>query len=423
MLTKKSLNTKNLLFINQVITSGVNFSIAIILSRTFGPELFGDYSLLWLVPLFLISIQQSVITSPLYSIGVKFKDQKQTQYISFLFLFLMFTFVIYFLITCISFYFLTECNLFTNFHNYIIFIFICSCCYLLQDFCKRVLVYKNEILKSLLIDVVAYVPYFIVVFYYFFTEDLTINRVFKIFSIFFLISSAIGLLLVNIKRINYNYFVKSFYEIINYSKWLLLSNLIQLGSGNFFLIMTASLLGSSALGGLRIIQTAFGLFNIIFATLDNIYPMKFSDLHNSKKSSELISLIKKIIIKAILALSIILLVYPLSIKILTFIVGNEYLEYTNLYVWFSFITFFIFVNKILSYLLRSIDFTFPILLSYSLNFLFSFFFASYLINNFGLNGTSLGMLFLQINMIVIIILSIYLKKNDSTHYFRKAKVK
>lgn len=423
MLTKKSLNTKNLLFINQVITSGVNFSIAIILSRTFGPELFGDYSLLWLVPLFLISIQQSVITSPLYSIGVKFKDQKQTQYISFLFLFLMFTFVIYFLITCISFYFLTECNLFTNFHNYIIFIFICSCCYLLQDFCKRVLVYKNEILKSLLIDVVAYVPYFIVVFYYFFTEDLTINRVFKIFSIFFLISSAIGLLLVKIKRINYNYFVKSFYEIINYSKWLLLSNLIQLGSGNFFLIMTASLLGSSALGGLRIIQTAFGLFNIIFATLDNIYPMKFSDLHNSKKSSELISLIKKIIIKAILALSIILLVYPLSIKILTFIVGNEYLEYTNLYVWFSFITFFIFVNKILSYLLRSIDFTFPILLSYSLNFLFSFFFASYLINNFGLNGTSLGMLFLQINMIVIIILSIYLKKNDSTHYFRKAKVK
>ena len=87
MLTKKDLNTSNLLFINQVISSGVNFSIAIILSRIFGPELFGDYSLLWLVPLFLISIQQSIITSPLYSLGVKVKHQQQNQYISFLFCF------------------------------------------------------------------------------------------------------------------------------------------------------------------------------------------------------------------------------------------------------------------------------------------------------------------------------------------------
>ncbi len=168
MLNKKSLNTSNLLFINQVIVSGVNFSIAIILSRIFGPELFGNYSLLWLVPLFLISIQQSIITSPLYSIGVKFKHQKQNQYISFLFLFLILSLVVYFLVTCIIFYFLVEYNLFTNLHNYILFIFICSCCYLLQDFCKRVLVYKNEFLKSLLIDSIAYVPYLMIVFYSFF---------------------------------------------------------------------------------------------------------------------------------------------------------------------------------------------------------------------------------------------------------------
>lgn len=418
MLTNKTFNTSNLLFINQVIVSGANFSIAIILSRIFGPELFGDYSLLWLVPLFLISIQQSFITSPLYSIGVKFKHQKQTQYISFLFLFLMFTFVIYFLITCITFYFLTEYNIFTNLHNYIIFIFICSCCYLLQDFCKRILVYKNEFLKSLLIDSIAYVPYLLIVLYFSLNVELSICIVLKIFSICFLISSIIGLFFIKLKRINYAFFVKSFNEIINYSKWLLLSNLIQLGSGNYFLVLTASLLGSSALGGLRIIQTTFGLFNIIFAALDNIYPLRFSVLYSSRKTTELVSLIKKILVIGIFALIIILLIYPFAIKILTYIVGHDYSEYTDLYVWFAFITFFIYINKILSYLLRSIDFTFPILISYSLNFLFSFFFADYLINNFGLNGTSLGMLFLQINMIMIVILSLYLKKNDSTHYFR-----
>lgn len=418
MLTKKGLNTSNLLFINQVISSGVNFSIAIILSRIFGPELFGDYSLLWLVPLFLISIQQSIITSPLYSLGVKVKRQQQSQYVSFLFLFMILTLVIYFFITCITFYFLVENNLFVVIHNYILFIYACSCCYLLQDFCKRILVYRNEYLKSLLIDFVAYFPYLIIVFYFFLIDDLTINKVFKIFCFSFLISSFLGLFFIEFKRFNYDYFINSLNETIKYSKWLFLSNIMQLGSGNFFLVATSSLLGSSALGGFRIIQTAFGLFNIIFAALDNIYPLKFSELHNSKKSSQLISLIKSIILIGMISLTIILLFYPLSIKFLTFIVGNQYSEYTNLYVWFSFITFLIFVNKILFYFLRSIDFTFPILLSYLINFIFSFFFAAYLINNFGLNGTSLGMLFLQINMIVIVILSLYLKNDDSTHYFR-----
>lgn len=418
MFTNKSFNTSNLLFINQVIISGVNFSIAIMLSRIFGPELFGDYSLLWLVPLFLISIQQSVITSPLYSIGVKFKHQKQTQYISFLFWFLLFTFVIYFLITCITFYVLTEYNLFINLHRYFIFIFICSCCYLLQDFCKRILVYKNEFLKSLLVDSIAYVPYLMIVFYSYLNEELSIYRVFKIFSISFLISSIIGVLFIKVKKINYTFFIKSFNEVINYSKWLLLSNLIQLGSGNYFLVLTASVLGSSALGGLRIIQTAFGLFNIIFAALDNIFPLRFSVLYSSRKTTELFSLIKKILVIGIFALIIILLIYPLAIQILTYIVGHDYSEYTDLYVWFAFITFFIYVNKILSYLLRSIDFTFPILISYSLNFLFSFFFASNLINSLGLDGTALGMLLLQINMVLIITFFLYIKKHDSTHYFR-----
>ena len=421
MNSKKSRNNSNILFVNQVITSGVNFSIAIILSRVLGPKLFGDYSLLWLVPLFLISIQQSIITSPLYSIGVKIK--KQNEYISFLFWFLLLTLVIYFLSTCLAFYYLTKYDIFANLHNYILFIFSCSCCYLTQDFCKRVLVYKREFLKSLLIDTIAYIPYLLIIIYYYFDENLSINTLLKVFSCSFAFSSIIGLFFIKVQSVNYSYFINSLKENLNYSKWLLFSNLIQLGSGNYFLVLTASLLGSSALGGLRIIQTAFGLFNIIFATLDNIYPLKFSDLHNSKKYIELISLIKKMCLIGLFVVVIILLIYPLSIQVLTFVVGHEYAEYSNLYVYFCFITLFIYINKILSYILRSIDFTFPILLSYSVNLLFSFFFASYLINNLGLNGVSLGMLIIQINMIIIITLSLIFSKNDSTYYFRKAKVK
>ncbi len=172
------------------------------------------------------------------------------------------------------------------------------------------------------------------------------------------------------------------------------------------------------MGGLRIIQTTFGLFNIIFAALDNIYPLKFSVLYSKKKTTELVSLVKKILVIGIFVLIIILLIYPFAIQILTYIIGHDYIEYTDLYIWFTFITFFIYVNKILSYLLRSINFTFPILISYSLNFLFSFFFASNFINSLGLDGTVLGMLILQINMILIITLFLYFKKHDSTHYFR-----
>ena len=94
---------------------------------------------------------------------------------------------------------LIENNLFVKIHNYILFIYACSCCYLLQDFCKRILVYKKEYLKSLLIDFIAYFPYLIIVFYYFLINDLASIKCLKFF-VFLCNFFCCGLLFLGLKK-------------------------------------------------------------------------------------------------------------------------------------------------------------------------------------------------------------------------------
>ena len=120
---------------------------------------------------------------------------------------------------------------------------------------------------------------------------------------------------------------------------------------------------------------------------------------------------------------LVILVYPVMKEIIIFIFSDKYVDFIYIYIWFAIITFFIYFNKILVYLLRSVDFTFPILLSYFINFIFSLLSANFLIESFKIDGTCLGLLIIQINMTIIILISIKFFKNDSTYYFRKVKAK
>ena len=419
----KFINSPNLLFFNQLIISGTNFSVAVILSRILGPELFGNFSLLWLVPLFLISIQQSMITSPLYALGVKVQNDKLNAYIS-SFFWITICLLIFFILTSLIFSsIIKKFSYFEFLDQFHFLIILCSCLYILQDFFKRILVFQKKYFMSLKLDVLAYGSYLFLTIICTYYDSISILNILQIFSISFLFSSVYGFFSMKVVFSNFAYFKKIFMININYSKWLVLSNVVQWGGGNFFLILTTTILGSSFLGGLRIIQNFFGLFNVIFAALDNIFPIQFARLYNQKEFKKLNVYILKILSIGVLVTILVILVYPLMKEIIIFIFSEKYVDFIYIYIWFAIITFFIYLNKVLVYLLRSVDFTLPILISYFTNFIFSLSSANFLIQTLKIDGTCLGLLIIQINMTVIILISIKFFKNDSTCYFRKVKAK
>ncbi len=74
-------------FIDQGIVSGGNFIVGILLARTPGLEGYGEYTLGWLVVLFVSSIQHAGIISPLYTLYPKKEGAAKKNYLTALWLY------------------------------------------------------------------------------------------------------------------------------------------------------------------------------------------------------------------------------------------------------------------------------------------------------------------------------------------------
>ena len=117
--------------------------------------------------------------------------------------------------------------------------------------------------------------------------------------------------------------------------------------------------------------------------------------------------------KGILFTSILILfLYFFSKPILILLFGNTFGEYDNYLLNYSFILPFIFLQFPISYILRSIRKTKPILISYIFSSLFTILLAEQITNNYKIYGLINGIIFAQLIIVIISLLGAlyYLKK-------------
>ena len=74
--------SKGLIFLDQAMVSGSNFLLGIFLIRYLGLAEYGIFTLLWMIVLFALGINQAFIIKPLLSIAPKLKGLKQEQYLA-----------------------------------------------------------------------------------------------------------------------------------------------------------------------------------------------------------------------------------------------------------------------------------------------------------------------------------------------------
>ena len=72
---------KLLLIADQVMVSGSNFLLGILLVRSLGLESYGIFAVLWMVILFGLSINHAFITKPILSIVPKMESTKGRMYL------------------------------------------------------------------------------------------------------------------------------------------------------------------------------------------------------------------------------------------------------------------------------------------------------------------------------------------------------
>ena len=161
MINKFINDKKTLTLIDQVIVSGSNFLSSILILRYLGIKEFGIFSFFWLIILFIYSIQQSLIISPLFSNSPKYKNSNLNIFYGNIFIqqiiLIILTLLIFIISTKLFEIIKSEYN-FVGYFLEISFLIIASQFY---NFFRRLHYSKGLQLNILFIDMIIYVIFFV----------------------------------------------------------------------------------------------------------------------------------------------------------------------------------------------------------------------------------------------------------------------
>ncbi|QWT87080.1 hypothetical protein KBP46_04250 [Chryseobacterium sp. PCH239] len=380
-----------LVFTDQLIFSGSNFLLTFLLVRKLSISEFGIFSSILLITYFLVGISNAFIVQPFQILSAKNFSKKSLgfAFMASLVLISMFSLLVFF-ITLLP----VPAIAFVKNNLSALIVFISA--YILQDFLRKILLTIDHIKIVLFIDTI-----FIIIFPLLgFETSLTLWKSLYIIGIVNIAASVpgIGYLIKNADFNLKNTSLLRYY--FTEGKWLLSASVLQWLSGNFFTLAAGVYLGINALGALRLVQSFFGIINIILQTIENYYLPKTAQLYYQNKNQEKKELLLKIR-KAIALLAIIIVCFfTFSDSLIIILGGEKYHQYG-------------FVIKLISALYIVILYSYPTRISirileqnkaffigYCISFVFSVLSFHFLLKYGQLYGAVAGLAVNQIVMIV-----------------------
>lgn len=307
-----------LVFTDQLIFSGSNFLLTFLMVRKLSISEFGIFSSILLITYFLVGISNAFIVQPFQILSAKNFSKKSLgfAFMASLVLISMFSLLVFF-ITLLP----VPAIAFVKNNLSALIVFVSA--YILQDFLRKILLTIDHIKIVLFIDTI-----FIIIFPLLgFEASLTLWKSLYIIGIVNIAASVpgIGYLIKNADFNLKNTSLLRYY--FTEGKWLLSASVLQWLSGNFFTLAAGVYLGINALGALRLVQSFFGIINIILQTIENYYLPKTAQLYYQNKNQEKKELLLKIR-KAIALLAIIIVCFfTFSDSLIIILGGEKYHQY------------------------------------------------------------------------------------------------
>lgn len=404
MINKFLKDNKTLTLFDQIIVSGSNFLSSILILRYLGIEEFGIFSFFWLVILFIYSIQQSLIISPLFSNSPKYKNSNLNIFYGNIFIqqiiLIILTLIIFLIFIKLFEIIKSEYN-FADYFLEISFLIITSQFY---NFFRRLHYSKGLQLNIFFIDMIIYITFFIILNYYNHNNSLNLLIILKLFSFIFFLGTLLSYKLYK----EFKFEKKLFFIIINenwsISSWLVFSNIIQWFSANLWLINIGLILGPFYLGVIRACQTILNVSNLLFQAMENIYAQKISLIFQNDGKDKMRKYIFKLNYKGLFftVLLSFLIFFTSEILLVTFY-GKDLSKFNHILSILAFMIPLNFLNYLVPYGLRALGKTFPIFLSYLITSMIALLFSGLIIERYQINGFLVGVYLTQVLILVITI--------------------
>lgn len=373
--------------------SGSNFCIGIFLARNLSVDEFGRFALIWMMILFVNSIQMAAISMPMMSIGPKqLPNEVDSYYRTVAFQQLVFSLVSSStLFVCISLVAVLKPE--WRLDGYALPIAAVSFTFQNQDFLRRHFFSRGLPVSAICNDALSYLGQIILIFGLFLFKKPNIIDVLWVIAFTIALAICVGLLKIdkNLPKL------KELKEITerhwSFSKWTALSAFLQWIYGNSIFFITGVVLGISSVAILKASQNIVAVLHVLFLGLDNFVPVQASKKYNQFGSTSLRKYINKLqIIGAAATILVGTATFTFAEQLLGIFYGKTYSDYAYVLQWFSLIYIILFLNFPLRVALRTIENTKAIFLSEFMASIFVVVFGYIMLKSFGLVGALISSL-------------------------------
>ncbi|MFT6329449.1 MAG: O-antigen/teichoic acid export membrane protein [Bermanella sp.] len=349
-------NHMNYALVDQVIVSGVNFSTGLFLAKVLGVEAFGIFSLLWMTPLLINSVQMALITSPMMSLGAKktgaHAEVFNTQMVSLQLFFAIFTFVIIY--SGILVFQVMRPDL--EVEQYKLSLAFAGAFFQTQDFVRRYLFCTGEFKRAVANDVVSYGGQLIGLAVLAYSGMLTINSTLSIISFTSLVAIIIAIGHIEFRFANLLGLKVSVLEIWQFSKWLLASAIVRWFSGNLSFIISGVILGAASVGLMNAAQNLVAISHILFQALENFMPSLASKkLIEEGRVGLSLYVNHALVLGGLITLFLVLVISYFSSELMTFVYDDEYAKHSYIIYWFAPTYVLMYLSLVLQAGLRSLE--------------------------------------------------------------------
>lgn len=379
---------------DQAIVSAVNFLTGIFLARFLGLGEFGRYTLAWMAVLFLNSIQHAMINAPMMSIGPQHSDSEAPGYFGAVVVQQIccagLTFIVLLFGVRASGVFFPEWGV----EELALPLACAGLAFQVQDFLRRYFFTRKKAVTAFVNDAVAYLGRLAGLawlFWWYRSND--IADALWIIAASFAIAIAFGVPSLRDIAWGTRHWVATAKRNWRVARWLVASAVLTWGTGNFFLIAAASLIGAPAVGGYRAAQNIIGITHVMFLGLENAVPPQASRHFFAGGYRALVTYLRKIAwLGGGLTLGAALVIAAAPGFWLNLVFGADFVSYAGVLRWLALcnpIIFFTFLSRVA---LRTMEETKPIFLAQLLATSFSIVTAFSAVGYFGLYGVVFGAL-------------------------------
>ncbi len=392
--------SSKLTIIEQLVVSGTQFIVMLLLARFWGMAEFGRFSVVFMLLILCMDLCRSVVTQPLMSSAKQ--ERKAAHILSVLYM----TFGLWILLAIGLFgvqqwskYFLPQWGLRGLYGAALLFITTRVCSDMLRGVHYSYQTPAHALLQSAVISLCSLVAVAAVVL------TNTISDAAQPLILLGLAHAAgvlvgLALLLLPVRtqlRLETGEWHAIWQEHKQFGLWASFTALTRWLQGNFLMLVAASLLGAPVIGAIRAMQTILSPLGVLFQALENAIPPQAALLLRDKGNEALARFLVRLAgMLSLLAVMAVAVLWLFREPIVSLLLGEEYLTYEMLILILGAANILSVSSLMLSFYFKTHQRTKPLFKANLVNAVLCIITAYPLIHFAGINGFAIGIIAFQI---------------------------